>query len=255
MKDPSTADWSDLCAELDAWGNSDRIATMWWRDDDAVHVTSALERLLALSESHQTPVALAVIPRDVGDALRERLSRHPLATVLVHGWSHANHAPAEDRQEEFGPHRPLPVMLAEIERGWQRLRTFPKANPVFVAPWNRMDPHIEAYLPRIGIRGISTLGPRNGFPVRQGLNRGNVHVDIMDWQIRRFCGRSPALNQVLRHLRARREGACDPDEATGLMTHHSFHDEEAWAFLNELLHVTSGHPALQWLQTDAVFAL
>ncbi len=117
------ATWDDLAQELDAWQVSDRRASFWWRDDDAVRVTPALERLLALSDEAETPVSLAVIPRDADDALRDRLARQPRANVLQHGWSHANHAP-EGRQEEFGPHRPLPAMLDELARGWRRIAGF-----------------------------------------------------------------------------------------------------------------------------------
>ena len=43
-------EWSDLEAELEAWRCRGRRATFWWRDDDAVEATPALERLLGLAD-------------------------------------------------------------------------------------------------------------------------------------------------------------------------------------------------------------
>src|SRR5512147_2004862 len=210
------ADWDDLTRELDAWHHCGTSATFWWRDDDAARVTPALERLFALSEAAQTPVALAVIPRDADDGLRDRLARQPLASVLQHGWSHVNHAP-DGRLEEFGPHRPLPVMLDELALGWQRIAGFAQSFPVFVAPWNRMDPHVLSYLGAAGLRAVSTLGPRGAPEACAGVQQTNVHVDILDWQgTRGFVGSFAALEQVVTHLRQRRMGEVDADEPTGL---------------------------------------
>ena len=47
------ATWDDLAEELDSWHGSGRCAAFWWRDDDAVRVTPALERLLALSKERR----------------------------------------------------------------------------------------------------------------------------------------------------------------------------------------------------------
>ena len=247
------ATWDDLKQELDAWTESERCASFWWRDDDAVRVTPALERLLALSEATATPVSLAVIPRDAEDALRDRLAGHRLASVLQHGWSHTNHAP-QGRQEEFGPHRPLPAMLDELHRGWRRIAAFARSLPVFVAPWNRMDPHVLPYLGAAGLRAVSTLGPREKAEPCAGLRRTNVHVDIMDWQgTRGFVGLFAALEQVVTHLRHRRTGKVDPDEPTGLMTHHGFHDEDCWRFTDEFLGRTRAHEAVRWLDAKSAF--
>jgi hypothetical protein len=247
------ADWDDLTRELDAWHQGGSTATFWWRDDDAVRVTPALERLLALSEATQTPVALAVIPCDADDGLRDRSARQPLASVLQHGWSHANHAP-DGRQEEFGLHRPLPVMLAELALGWRRISGFDRCFPVLVAPWNRMDPHVLPHLGAAGLYAISTLGPRDAAEPCKGVRRANVHVDIIDWQgTRGFVGLDRALDQVVTHLRQRRIGEADAEEPTGLMTHHGYHDEGCWWFIEELLRRSRTHPAVRWLGAEEAF--
>jgi len=246
-------DWDDLTRELDAWHDARRVATFWWRDDDATRVTEPLERLLALAATHDAPVALAVIPRDADDCLRARLAVEARAWVLQHGWGHDNHAP-EGRQEEFGLHRPLPVMLDELARGWRKIAAFDRALPVMVAPWNRMDPQVVPHLPAAGLKAVSTLGPREA-AVQAGVRRTNVHVDIVDWQgTRGFMGTAAVLDQVLTHLRARRTRTVDAIEPTGLMTHHLFHDEGCWRFIGEFLGRTRRHPAVRWLDAAEVFA-
>jgi hypothetical protein len=75
----------------------------------------------------------------------------------------------------------------------------------------------------------------------------------MNWQSRRFAGLAAALDQLVAHLRARREGAVDADEATGVMSHHAYHDEDAWSFIAELIGRTRRHPAAAWLPAAQAF--
>src|ERR1700693_5805783 len=84
--------WSALEAELDIWQSAGRTASFWWRDDDAITRTRALDRLLELSED--APIAVAVVPGYAEKALAERLADVAAVTVLQHGWRHINHAPA-----------------------------------------------------------------------------------------------------------------------------------------------------------------
>ena len=62
-------DWSDLTDELDAWRAEGRIASLWWRDDDAVAPAPALDRLAGLAGEHGVTVGLAVIPALVQPSL------------------------------------------------------------------------------------------------------------------------------------------------------------------------------------------
>jgi hypothetical protein len=246
--------WAALEQELDLWAAAGRAATLWWRDDDATHASGELDRLLGISERTSAPVALAVIPRDIHDSLNRRLDRCAFAWALQHGWSHANHAPGADRQEEFGPHRPLDVMLAELSEGWRRIAVLPRGLPVLVAPWNRMDPGLVGDLPKAGLAAVSTLGPRPAAEPAAGVRQTNVHVDIVDWAGHRgFVGEPAALGQVVSHLRQRREDAVDADEPTGLMTHHLFHDEGCWWFVEEFIRRSSAHPAARWLSAQDAF--
>jgi hypothetical protein len=54
-------------------------------------------------------------------------------------------------------------------------------------------------------------------------------------------------------LAARREGGVDPDEPTGLLTHHLAHDEPGWVFLKELAERLGSRPGLRWLSAEEAF--
>ena len=242
------ADWEDLLAELDAWRTSGRCATFWWRDDDAEDATPELERMLALSEQTRTPLALAVIPRQATSTLKRRLARCRLAAVLQHGYAHRNHAPPGEKKSEFGPHRDRRTMVRDLGRGWQRISAFTGALPAFVPPWNRMDPGLVAALPDVGLAAVSMDGWRPAKEPAPGVTCANVHADIVDWRRdRRFVGERTALGMVVGHLRRRRSGRADPEEPTGILTHHRVHDEGCWAFLKAFLERTRAHPGARWL--------
>ena len=250
------ADWNALADEFDAWYREDRPATLWWRDDDATQVTPALDRLLAISRTTGTPMALAVIPSDADRRLRDHLARQPLVVVLQHGWSHENHAPDGERQQEFGIHRPLAEMLDDLARGRACIARFERSLPVLVAPWNRMDPHLLPHLASVDLAAVSTLGPRQAAEPFPGIRRTNVHVDIMDWHgTGGFVGLDRAIGQFLTHLGQRRRGEVDADEPTGLMTHHLYHDDACWWFVEQLLERTRAHLAVRWLGAAEAFQI
>jgi len=65
--------WRELQDELDAWTDAGRVATLWWRDDDASGPSPALDRLLALQSHYGVPLALAVIPQRLDPSLASLL--------------------------------------------------------------------------------------------------------------------------------------------------------------------------------------
>ena len=93
----TTAEWADLVAELDRWGEAGQVATLWWRDDDAVAAAPELDALLRLAG--EVPLGLAVIPADAQPELTAVLAPFPQVAVLQHGWCHANHAASGKRSE------------------------------------------------------------------------------------------------------------------------------------------------------------
>jgi hypothetical protein len=145
-------------------------------------------------------------------------------------------------------------MIEELSEGWKRIASFERARPVLVAPWNRMDSHLLPALPKAGLGAVSMLGPRDSAEPAHGVRRTNVHVDIVDWGgTRGFVGEHAALHQVVGHLADRREGRVDGDEPTGLLTHHLFHDDGCWRFVDEIMRRIRAHPAAQWLDAGQAF--
>lgn len=228
--------WRPLADEIALWGTMGRRPQFWWRDDDAVEPTDALDRLLGLSRRHGAPVALAVIPASTGEALAHRLRDQHDATVLVHGWSHRNHSRAGEKKQELGPHRPAETVIAELSRGQALLGALhgDVCLPVLVPPWNRIDPSLVPHLAGIGFQALSVFGPAR--PASIGIL--NSTVDIMDWHGTRSCRDHHVLvGEIVGQLRsARQSGSVTP---IGLLTHHLVHDESAWDFLDGLLEVTS----------------
>lgn len=248
--------WDALAAELDAWSAVPGGAWLWWRDDDLTRPGPRIDRLLALSDRFRAPLLLAVIPAAADPALAGLGGSH--AWFCQHGWAHADHggdpAPGKRRKKiELGGSDPE-ALAADLARGWRRLRELLPARrllPVMVPPWNRIAPWAIDRLPALGYAGWSGFGPRDpagAFPPV------NVHVDVIDWRGGGgFAGDDAALGQLVGHLRAKRTGAADPAEPTGLMTHHAVHDPATWAFLAGLLEAVTAHPHAGWAAPDRLF--
>jgi hypothetical protein len=243
--------------ELDAWRAAGRHASVWWRDDDATDPTPALDRLLALANTAGVPLALAVIPSTAGRDLARRLGEAPDGVaVLQHGYAHRNHGPAGAKNIELGDDRPHRVIAEELQAGRRRLSEDygGRFQAVMVPPWNRIGPKTLLSLPSLGFRGLSTYGARPSPGVVPGLFQVNCHVDIMRWRPRReFLGQRNAVDLLTAHLRARRTGAADSDEPTGLLTHHLVHDEACWHFLDRLIELLKRSSAIRFLPPAGPF--
>jgi hypothetical protein len=246
-----------LDEELARWADAGRVATLWWRDDDAVAATPALARLEALARAHDVPVALAVVPAALEASLGPVVARLPQCTIVQHGYAHANYAPSGAKSCELGAGRAVAVVARELDAGRERLAAAFGARflPVLVPPWNLIDEALVSVLPSLGYVGLSTFAPRRARRAAPGLVRCNAHADPIAWREgRRFAGTERALDALVRHLAQRREGAVDADEPTGLLTHHLVFDADAWRFADALLERTRGHPAARWLAVAQAFA-
>ncbi|MEH6473333.1 MAG: polysaccharide deacetylase family protein [Halopseudomonas sp.] len=250
MSDP----WQRLGDELQAWRDQTRTATLWWRDDDAQQQTPALERLCELSRCFAIPLSLAVIPNGADSSLFPLFETTPQLLALQHGFSHQNHAAAGLRKCELGVDRPLAGILQQLEQGQQQLQKLLGAHfiPVLVPPWNRLSEELSQQLATKGCVGLSTLGVRQQ-PQQYGLRVNNVHVDLINWrQGGHFAGEDAVLKSLIRHLRQRRLGEVDSDEATGLMTHHLAHDDGSWQFCQRLFEFMADQP-VRWLDARQCF--
>ncbi|MEM9966765.1 MAG: polysaccharide deacetylase family protein [Pseudomonadota bacterium] len=208
----------------------------WWRDDDAIEPTSALDRLLDLSERLQTPVHLAVIPQRAKDTLAYTVAQHQSVVVFVHGWSHSNRSLSGEKKSEFGGLRPDTLTLLKKSLYTMSQHFGGCLANVFVPPWNRISPDILPLLVKVGYTGLSTYGPRSTHMPSSGLVQVNTHVDPINW--RKGGGLINPEELVARltdQLTGRRLGQLDNEEPLGLLTHHLVHTPALWHFVEELL--------------------
>jgi hypothetical protein len=256
----TTAAWSDLVGELDQWRHCGRVATLWWRDDDAVTASRQLDRLISISG--EVSISLAVIPATADArlaALIDDLPRSPRGarlSVLQHGWCHANRA-VFGKKNEFPAERSCHAVKSELAAGRERLTVLfgTRALPVLVPPWNRIASRFLPLLPACGFGAISCVKPRRDVSPVPGVTEVNVHVDLVAWtENHAFIGEGAALGGIVGHLKARRLAKVDAQEPTGILTHHLVQDDATDAFLCRLVAITGEHPAARWIAAAEVFA-
>jgi hypothetical protein len=232
-----------LVAELDRWP-ADSIG-LWLRDDDAVDVSPPLERLLDLRAAFRLPLLLAVIPGTVQATLAKRLARETAVYPCQHGWLHRNHAPQGQKSAEFGAHRPLEALLADLHVGRDRLAGVfgDRVAAVFVPPWNRIAPDLIPLLPAAGFRMLSAFRPV--MAEVPDLPLLHPDIDVIDWRGGRLprspddIAREAAATLSTRRLRGERT------TILGLLLHHLVQEPEAWLMLEGLLRPMMEHPALR----------
>ena len=249
--------WDRLSAELDAWSAAGLTAEFWWRDDDAVDTTAALNRLFALRRELKIPLALAVIPAGARTALADAVRGEPGVEILQHGYAHANHRPEDKKKAELGADRDLWDIARELADGRGRMIDLFGIDgwlEVMVPPWNRIDPGVINLLPGLGFHGLTTFNARQSAEAAPDLRLINTHIDIVDWPgTRAFAGDEAVIGAAIAHLSAKRTDAADPAEPTGLLSHHLAHDDSCWAFIERLGHATAAHPAAVWHRASDMF--
>jgi hypothetical protein len=212
--------------------------------------------LAATATGRPLPLALAVIPAPTDTGLAQALRIAHNVVALQHGYAHENHAATGAKKAEFPVSRDPSAALRDLAVGMQRMQELfvDRALPALVPPWNRIDPTLTGRLTDLGIRGLSTYGPRAAGTAHRGLVLVNTHVDIFNWHPERhFLGIEGCLRLAIGHLAARREGRVDPGEPTGLLTHHLVHDDDAWSFVAMFLRRTSDHVAVRWMDARQLF--
>jgi predicted glycosyltransferase len=248
--------WENLHRELDLWGDQNRSAFFWWRDDDAVEETPSLRRLDELSRNLGVSVALATIPSRLQDSLADYLRGKDNFSVLQHGYSHDSFAEQGQKKIELGGTRKTTEIQADMTTGYEQMhRIFAdQFVPVLVPPWNRIDKRSYAALVKAGFTGLSSMWARNSACPEAGLLEVNTHLDPVNWRADRgFIGEVHAIDTILRHLRARRTGLKDCEEPTGILTHHLAQDEAVWEFVEKLISVLIVHPAVKWLDAAGIW--
>ncbi len=250
-----TPDWTPLDRELAEWASLGMTLPLWWRDDDATATGAALDRLTGLAEARGVPVHLAVIP----EAATQGLAAHVLGSnhliPVVHGWAHQNHAPLGEKKAEFGDHRPVLEMEAEVADGLDKLTHLFGRHlcRMFVPPWNRISPQMVTGLQRLGITSLSTFTPRRAPLAAPGLAQINTHLDPIDWKGGRgLVDPDSLIAGLVRQLADRRLGRADNGEPYGILTHHLVHNEAIWGFTDALLGRLMAGPVRVWTAMDLI---
>lgn len=231
-------DWSPLDVELAHWRRDGLVLPIWWRDDDAVAATPALERLSDISLETGMPVHVAVIPDLIEHSLGPALLKQPNLVPVIHGWRHHSHAPVGAKKAEFG--EPRLGATDELAHAHARMIKEFGASLVqlFVPPWNRIDDSFLPALVSIGYNGISTYGPRSARFASGNLVQINTHIDPIFWRGHRgLVDPDDLVTSITNTLRDRRIGHTDNREPLGLLTHHLVHTDEVWTFSRDILSV------------------
>jgi peptidoglycan/xylan/chitin deacetylase (PgdA/CDA1 family) len=253
----TAAAWQGLTAELDLWAAQGRTAYFWWRDDDAVAASPALDRLLELQATREAPLALAIIPAQLQESLAGRLAGHDGIAALQHGYAHRNHASLTEKKCEFPASRPLADRLSDLQAGQALMRQHfgRQFQPIFVPPWNRLAADCLPEMPRLGYTAASGFTPRKIYWAAPGLAWLNTHVDPIDWHGTDNSGAAMrSLTAASALLRAMRLGE-QQLQPVGLLTHHLRHDETIWDFTSVFLATTLRHAAVRWLDPAAALQI
>jgi hypothetical protein len=231
-------DWSPLHAELEIWRCEKLRLAIWWRDDDAIATTPALDRLAVLATEMQMPIHIAVIPDLLTPTLAPAIAEHPALIPVIHGWRHINHAPEGQKNAEFG--HPRPDAADELEQSLHKMhQNFgPRLVKLFVPPWNRITPDLLPVLAASGYTGVSTYGPREVAEPAEALTQINTHIDPIFWRGHRgLLDPDTLISGITKTLQDRREGRTDNQEPLGLLTHHLVHTEDVWHFSSDVMRV------------------
>lgn len=230
---------STLEAEIARWRAAGLKPRLWWRDDDAVDVTPALEQLTRITGDKGIAVLLAVVPAFATDALANHVALYRHLDPCVHGWSHENHEPHGVKRAELGTGRPLDEVIGDVARGAERLQVLFGAHllPVLVPPWNRMREDLAPRLGEAGIESFSTFTHQLIAPDMQA----NTHVDVMDWASRGGKPAGMVLSELAAALAVARAGG---GYEVGVLTHHLVHDEAAW----EACELLAGLNGVDWIR-------
>lgn len=238
---------AELRTALDA---APEPVTFWWRDDDAGEDSLELARLLALAEARAVPVALAVVPAWLTAPCAERIRGCRMATVLQHGFAHADHGSPEDGKIELGGAIPPAELAGQLAAGRRTLvdAFADRFQPVMVPPWNRIADSLVPTLSALGFHGLSTFGPRPAVEPAPGLRQVNIHLDLILWQ---EGSRPLAFDEIAQALtRLVQQGMPEP---LGIMSHHRVMNDGAFAALDRALALVQDHACARLATADVLF--
>lgn len=238
--------YENLRSAVEQWTCRNGALNIWFRDDDAVEPSRALDTLLALGARYEAPVLIATIPEHSTRALADALMDHPLAVPCIHGVSHTNHAPIGTKKTELiegDAERDTDAVLAELRAGIEKLQGLyaERLAPILVPPWNRISNSVAARLGELPVlKAVSGFGFD---PLPTSLAQMHTHVDIMNWKGGRV-GHTPQASAAM-VLSALTEAEARGVNAIGILSHHLVHDANAWASLEMIMAVSNDLPKVQ----------
>lgn len=244
-----TAAWNKLHVALEEIATNGETLAVWWRDDDVVAPSQALDRLLAMSERFDAPVALAAISLLATEALAERLADEARVDIIVHGLAHRNHSPQGHSSSELGMGQPLLDRMAALYGAHARLKRLfgDKVVPMLAPPWNRIGKDLAERLHEVGFAALSTFKRRRDREAAPGVLQVNTHVDPVFWRGHGGLRDEAAMLEDLAALALETVARAPEDrEPIGLLTHHLEHDPWVWRFVEELLAFLAAHRAVRF---------
>jgi len=231
-----------LTAELAIWSKEGRTPRLFLRDDDAVDITPALDRLAKLIAQWNIPLLLAIIPNYATAELAKFVATNPLITPAVHGYAHKNHAPPDEKKIELGDHRPDDIVIGELKTGREILHQMfgTRLSDLLVPPWNRISENVARAALRSGFSGISGFGWS-----KPSKSRVNTHIDIIDWKNGKA---NKTIDMITGELATNLAIAREHNWAgVGILTHHLVHDENGWEVLGEFLSLIAMTDDFEWV--------
>jgi hypothetical protein len=274
----ASSSFPHLNHELTRWKEAGSVPRLWWRDDDAVAVTPALERLQTLAKRFEVNVGLASIPRFAHAELAAFVHENASLSPLCHGLAHMNHASAR-LPSEFGTQRSLATLERDVSEAYTLYteRFGEHALKVFVPPFNHMTAALIPILKAKGFEGVSSRPTRaerlkvqlakapetlsqwvtSIFPPLKpdpDFIRADVHIHPIVWSAPiRAASVETCENALVQHLRARRLGLLPVLSPIGFVTHHLDHDEPIWCVVETLLEHLKNTGMVQFLTPSMVF--
>lgn len=255
----ATTSWNELRDELDLWKQQNRVAGLWWRDDDAVEISPRLHLLRGLAARFRLPLALSVVPARASWKLSPWMRSWNEAIVIQHGLTHGNLAPVGAKKSEWSCEQTR-TMLAELAKGRAILEQLFAGQfcPVLVPPWNRIAQEVVNQLCQIGFVAVSASYKTK---IQAGATASrcrsiHVHIDPVDWPKREFSGAKRVLAELVAHLQILRCQSTGNavDHPIGLLTHHLIMCQRLHRFLEQLFTLTCTHQAVRWLDLREIIA-
>ena len=144
--------WQPLLDELGQWQQIGRVATFWWRDDDAISDTPALRTLFSITDP--LPIAIAAIPAKCDVTLSALLAGYSRVAVLQHGWRHLKN---DGQASEFPATRNSKTVLAELQAGFTILTELFESQflPVMAPPFHGWSNDFTSRIATRTIRSVS----------------------------------------------------------------------------------------------------